>query len=193
MKIQNINPVNFGKHSVTRKVESGEEDFIFLNQSDKLTVIYDMLCEQKDSLKSLSDRQYDRHNALKSDLKTLSLNQQKMHDFNKHAFDVIAAKIIIDLKKSLSLRLVAAIPFVNQYKRWNNESIDNYFNILAKCDIIVLCNREYTNTCLLDRNKWMVDNSSKVIAVYNGSGIGGTAHCVNYALRMKKKVDVIRP
>lgn len=107
--------------------------------------------------------------------------------------DVIAAKIIIDLKKSLSLRLVAAIPFVNQYKRWNNESIDNYFNILAKCDIIVLCNREYTNTCLLDRNKWMVDNSSRIIAVYNGSGIGGTAHCVNYALRMKKKVDIIRP
>ena len=91
MKIQNINSVNFGKHPVTRKVESGEEDFIFLNQSDKLTVIYDMLCEQKDSLKSLSDRQYDRHNALKSDLKTLSLNQKKMHDFNKHAFDVIVA------------------------------------------------------------------------------------------------------
>ena len=90
MKIQNINSVNFGKHPVTRKVESGEEDFIFLNQSDKLTVIYDMLCEQKDSLKSLSDRQYDRHTALKSDLKTLSLNQKKMHDFNKHAFDVIA-------------------------------------------------------------------------------------------------------
>lgn len=43
MKVQNINSVNFGKHSATRKVESGEEDFIFLNQSDKLTVIYDML------------------------------------------------------------------------------------------------------------------------------------------------------
>ena len=89
MKVQNINSVNFGKHSATRKVESGEEDFIFLNQSDKLTVIYDMLCEQKDSLKSLSDRQYDRHNALKSDLKTLSLNQKKMHDFNKNAFDYL--------------------------------------------------------------------------------------------------------
>ena len=90
MKVQNINSVNFGKHYVTEKVESGKEDFIYLNQSDKLTVIYDMLCEQKDALKSLSDRQYDRHNALKSDLKTLSLNQKKMHDFNKHAFDVIA-------------------------------------------------------------------------------------------------------
>ena len=91
MKIQNINSVNFGKHHVTNTIEAGHKDFVSLDNNDKLAVIYDMLCEQKDSLKSLSDRQYDRHNALKSDLKTLSLNQKKMHDFNKHAFDVIVA------------------------------------------------------------------------------------------------------
>lgn len=105
MKIQNINSVNFGKHPVTRKVESGEEDFIFLNQSDKLTVIYDMLCEQKDSLKSLSDRQYDRHNALKNDLKTLSLNQQKMHKSAMQAAIWMCAKNQPDTSDAISDRL----------------------------------------------------------------------------------------
>ncbi len=90
MKIQNINSVNFGKYNITSKVESGEEDFRYLSENNKLLVIYDMLQEQKDTLRSLSDKQYDRQEELKTGLKKLSLNQQKMHDFNKHAFDVIA-------------------------------------------------------------------------------------------------------
>ena len=91
MKIQNINSVNFGKHYATQQVESGKEEFRFLSESAKMAVIYDMLCEQKVMLHDLADKQYDRQEELKTGLKKLSLNQQKMHDFNKHAFDVIAA------------------------------------------------------------------------------------------------------
>ena len=105
MKIQNINSVNFGKHPVTRKVESGEEDFIFLNQSDKLTVIYDMLCEQKDSLRSLSNQQANRQKELKNNLKKLSLNQEKMHKSAMQAAIWMSAKNAPDTADAISDRL----------------------------------------------------------------------------------------
>lgn len=38
-----------------------------------------------------------------------------------------------------------------------------------------------------NRNKWMVDNSDKVFAIWDGSS-GGTAHCVNYAFEKKRRV-----
>lgn len=89
MKIQNINSVNFGRHYITSKVESGEEDFSRLSDSTRLLVIYDMLKEQKDILRSLSDKQSDRQDVMVTNLKKISANQQKMNNFNKHAFDVI--------------------------------------------------------------------------------------------------------
>lgn len=79
MKIQNINSVNFGRYNVTSKVESGEENFSDLPENSKLLVIYDMLKEQKDTLQSLSDKQYERQKMIKNNFKKLSLNQDKMH------------------------------------------------------------------------------------------------------------------
>ena len=79
MKIQNINSVNFGKYNITSKVESGEEDFRYLSENNKLLVIYDMQQKKKETLHSLSNKQYDSQEELKNDLKKLSLNQQKMH------------------------------------------------------------------------------------------------------------------
>lgn len=85
MKIQNINSVNFGKYDV------GKEDFRYLSENAKLLVIYDMLTEQKEALQNLADEQYNRQNELNENLKKLSLNQVKMQNFNKHAFDCIVA------------------------------------------------------------------------------------------------------
>lgn len=100
MKIQSISPVNFGKFYVTSQVESGDESFRFLSENDKLLVIYDMLLEQKDTLNSLYSKEYYRHEALKTDLKKLSLNQQKMHDFNKNAFDCLVVASSTNSKDS---------------------------------------------------------------------------------------------
>ena len=79
MKIQNINSVNFGRYNVTSKVESREENFRDLPENSKLLVIYDMLKEQKDTLQSLSDKQYERQKMIKNNFKKISLNQDKIH------------------------------------------------------------------------------------------------------------------
>lgn len=41
------------------------------------------------------------------------------------------------------------------------------------------------------RNRWMVDHSDKVVAIFNGIRRGGTYRTINYAKSIKKEVDVI--
>ena len=50
-------------------------------------------------------------------------------------FDMLAAEVVLSLKAELpSLKLVAIIPFRNQYNRWNYMSRARYCDILAAAD-----------------------------------------------------------
>lgn len=108
--------------------------------------------------------------------------------------DTWAARIILKLKESNpTLKLVAAIPCKNQYKKWNQSSIEEYKYILSKCDMIhYVSENDYTNYCMVNRDKWMVDNSSYIIAVWNGSN-SGTGTTVKYAVKNLKPVHVLNP
>jgi uncharacterized phage-like protein YoqJ len=46
---------------------------------------------------------------------------------------------------------------------------------------------------MLNRNKWMVDNSDITIAVWNGDESGGTFHCVDYAKKQQKEIINLWP
>ncbi len=105
MKIQNINSVNFGKHHVTNTIEAGHKDFVSLDNNDKLAVIYDMLCEQKNTLRNLSNEQASRQKELKNNLKKLSLNQEKMHKSAMQAAIWMSAKNSPDTSDAISSRL----------------------------------------------------------------------------------------
>ena len=43
------------------------------------------------------------------------------------------------------------------------------------------------------RNQFIVDNSSVIVALWNGSPRSGTANTVNYAKKQGRKVRVINP
>ncbi len=49
----------------------------------------------------------------------------------------------------------------------------------------------YTSDCMLKRNRYMVDNSDIVIAVWDGRSGSGTGATVNYAKKQGKKVIII--
>ena len=44
---------------------------------------------------------------------------------------------------------------------------------------------------MLKRNRYMVDKSELVIAVFNGTKSGGTWYTINYARRSGKQVEII--
>lgn len=75
----------------------------------------------------------------------------------------------------------AAIPCPSQAKSWREEDRERYQGILERCDLETVVQQHYTQGCMLRRNRYMVDRSALLLAVYNGSG-GGTRYTINYAL-----------
>ena len=55
-------------------------------------------------------------------------------------------------------------------------------------DAVAYISPSYTPYCFQKRNRWMVDRSSRLIAVYNGTS-GGTKNTIDYA--RKQGCDVI--
>ena len=98
--------------------------------------------------------------------------------------DQAAAEAAIGLK----IPVTAAIPFEGQESKWPTGSQVKYRELLAKCDTIVTVSPGgYSVDKMQIRNRWMVDNSEAVIALWNGSS-GGTANCVEYARSRGKEI-----
>jgi uncharacterized phage-like protein YoqJ len=108
--------------------------------------------------------------------------------------DIWAAIAVLEAKLANPERatLQLAIPFVGQYSNWPLASQRQYMDIYRQADTIHYVDEDgYAAWKLLNRNKWMVDNTDMVVAVWNGDEDGGTAHCVKYAQRKNKEIDNI--
>lgn len=82
----------------------------------------------------------------------------------------------------------AAIPCLSQSKSWREEERARYQSILDRSDLETVVQQHYTQGCMLRRDRFMVDRSALLLAVYNGSS-GGTRYTINYAL--DKGLEVI--
>jgi len=108
-------------------------------------------------------------------------------------FDMICAEIVLDLKKKYpEIQLICAIPCKNQDSPWSDEYKTRYRKLLKKADFIKYISDEYTKTCMLDRNDYMLKNSSRVIALFNGQQ-GGTKSTILKAEKMGLKTIIIKP
>lgn len=108
--------------------------------------------------------------------------------------DMICAEIVLELKKKYkNVMLECAIPCINQEKKWSSFQQERYRNILKKADVVnYVSETEYTNTCMNDRNNYMVEQSDVVIAVWNGKP-SGTGNAVKMAKNAGKKVRIVDP
>ena len=107
-------------------------------------------------------------------------------------FDIIAAETVLQLKKDFpQIKLIAALPCKDQYKLWKNYQIERYQEILSKCDSIRCLYETYNNKCMLERNMYMLNNSSQVISLYNGKG-GGTLYTLKKAKEIGLKIILIK-
>lgn len=105
--------------------------------------------------------------------------------------DVWAAEAVLALKLTYpqeGIRLIAVIPYEGQANRWSADYRERYFNILADVDDDVLLHPHYTRGCMHERNCYMVDHSTRLIAVFNGEA-GGTRNTVEYA--RKKGLEIV--
>ena len=105
--------------------------------------------------------------------------------------DTWAADIVLDLKaKGAPVKLVCAIPFRGVERNRSDELQKRFHEILADSDDAVYMSRKYARWVFLARDKWMVEHSSYVIAVYNGSK-GGTEFTVDYAKKNGRQIAFV--
>ena len=95
--------------------------------------------------------------------------------------DIWAGNIVVRLKDRFpDLKLIAAIPFPEFSENWDDEWREKYERLLERADLVKTVADEYSDAAYQARNQWMVDHSSKVIAVYDGKA-GGTRNTIQYA------------
>lgn len=109
--------------------------------------------------------------------------------------DQWAAELVLELQQTYPERgitLEAVLPCEDQDRKWRREDIERYRQILKRCDIVLPLQKSYTSGCMEQRNRYMVDHSQFVIAVWDGqpSGTGGT---IRYAKGLGKTVIVLAP
>ena len=109
--------------------------------------------------------------------------------------DTIAAEIVLAVKQKFpekNIRLICAVPCKNQAAGWNKNQKTRYGNILGQADEVIIISDEYTPYCMSARNKFMVENSSLVIAV-GGQTPGGTKNTMDLAKEMGRDIIHIVP
>lgn len=109
-------------------------------------------------------------------------------------FDMICAETVLNLKKKHPhIKLFGAVPCKNQDAFWKKDQKLRYQNLLSQLDGVRCVYNEYKGVeCMHERNHFMIDSSSLVIALFDGKP-GGTAQTVNYAKSQGKEVIELRP
>lgn len=107
-------------------------------------------------------------------------------------FDQMAAETVLRLKKNyphIKLVMVLPCPPEQQSLKWNDEQKKRYYSILEQSDKLRILSPQYANSCMLDRNRHMVEHSGYLICYLRWNS-GGTFYTVNYAERCG--VEIIR-
>ena len=102
--------------------------------------------------------------------------------------DFYCAEAVLNLKAMYpDVTLEAAVPYKTQAENWGNTNLQRYENILSRCDMVTVLQESYSPACMMLRNRYMVDNSSVLIACYDGLS-GGTWNTIKYAMSKSKEV-----
>lgn len=110
-------------------------------------------------------------------------------------FDMICAELVLELKKKYPhIKLICVLPCKDQSNIWRKDQQERYAKILKKADSVHCLYNNYNENpnCMLERNDYMLNNSSMVIALFNGKK-GGTQNTLLKAERQGLKVEIVKP
>ena len=108
--------------------------------------------------------------------------------------DLWCAQIVLDLKKeNPAMKLHCILPCEGQEVKWPMAEQERYSSFMRRADEVVYVNRAYHPDCMLERNRYMVDRASVLLAVYNGAYRSGTGMTVRYAQKLGREIIIINP
>lgn len=83
---------------------------------------------------------------------------------------------------------VAVVPFTGQESRWPLSSQRAYRSLISSaCRVVVVSEGGFSADKMMKRNRWMVDNSDRLLALLGRWETGGTWNCVKYANKVGRE------
>ena len=108
--------------------------------------------------------------------------------------DQICAELVLELKETYpQVTLECAIPYEEQAAKWTIPQRDRYFDIIVRSDTASQLQGTYSRDCMKRRNRYMVEKSGHVLAVWDGAARGGTGQTVRYARELGREMAIIHP
>lgn len=105
--------------------------------------------------------------------------------------DLYFAETVLALQERFpAVQLEAAVPYVGQAHRWSEAEQRRYRSILSRCEEVTVISEEYTRSCLMERNRYMVDKCDILLACYDEQS-GGTLATMHMALEQEKEIVVV--
>ena len=105
--------------------------------------------------------------------------------------DMYFCEAVIRLREEHpDITLEAAIPCEVQALKWTEAQRNRYYNLIEQCNFETLLQRPYTKDCMRKRNCYMVDSSSVLLAVYDGT-LSGTMQTIHYAEKRGLEIHIL--
>lgn len=90
---------------------------------------------------------------------------------------------------ALGVPFIAAVPCEGQELTWPQRSQQVYHKLLAKAaEVVLVTDGPYQSWKMHRRNEWMVDKSTRMAVLWDGSP-GGTSNCMKHINRKKIAFD----
>lgn len=103
--------------------------------------------------------------------------------------DLLFAEVVLSLQAhNPAIQLAAYLP---SRSRMHTRDV-KFHDFFSRCSFVWVVCEQYRRGCELERNRKMVDQSGRIIAVYDGRPKGGTLFTINYAKKMKRELHIIR-
>ena len=102
-------------------------------------------------------------------------------------FDLKCVKVLAEKKQNNNVEIIACMPCKDQNKYFTQKENQEFFEMLDLTDKQVYLQENYDKECMFLRNKYMIDNSSLLIAYYHYQR-GGTHSTVTYAIKQNKEI-----
>ena len=101
--------------------------------------------------------------------------------------DLMFAEIVSQtMQENPRIKLIAAIPYRKRMETLQKR--ERTKALLEQCAEIYVAAEEYLPSAYVKRNRYMVERSDRVIAVYDGRDSGGTVGTIRLAHQMKKEL-----
>ncbi|MCL2589033.1 MAG: DUF1273 domain-containing protein [Oscillospiraceae bacterium] len=91
------------------------------------------------------------------------------------------------------LRLYCYLPCETQANHWPEHWREQYFDILAKADEVLILQSRYSRGCMARRSTEMLQGSGRLIAVHDNVAGGGIDRTVSYAEAKGIETIVLQP